>query len=52
MTRVEKVMEPYDNQTKLTTFFKAKTCKSVQFDWNTAGGLRKLPKKEIKQTNN
>ena len=39
MPRVDKVPEPYDNQIKLIHFFREKT-KSVQFEQNTAGGLR------------
>ena len=39
MPCVDKIMEPYDNQIKLTTFFREKTCKSVQVNQNTAGGL-------------
>jgi hypothetical protein len=40
MPCVDEVMEPYDNQIKLSTSFREKTCKSVHFDRKTAGGLK------------
>ena len=42
MPCVDKVTEPYDNQIELTTFFRERTCKLVQFDREHSNRVKSL----------